>query len=444
MERPSRDSLLRLGVFLATVVVVVAGATAAPLLTDRGIQPQDHPAFAEGLVPERAPDEGQVALEPVDRQGTIVIDDAHGNRFDQDEIQPLVEAITSAGYRVEFASAATGIGTAIKGADALVVIDPSLEYTTAEVTAVERFVDNGGRLVMIGEPPHTQINGGLFSISLRTVRSQLDTLSSAFGIEFGEHYLFNTAENDGNFRNVFALAGTGSPLVDGVDRTAFYTATSVSVRDGNALLMTTDRTRSVRGDTPGRYPVAVRSGNVVAIGDKTFLQEDNFNVVDNDRFIENVGSFLIGGDRRQTLRDYPALAGAAPTIRYTKVTFYDAAKRMANDLRDDGQDPRLSLKRGAGAAEGADVLITTYDYLEAHGGLEAQSITVTKGRVAVTGYESSSTGVITFHAPPTGPDLVIIVDGPSRARRAAALLENGEFEQYLINDRSAIFRTASA
>ncbi len=443
MARLSRDSLLRLGVFVTTVVVVVAGASAAPLLADRGIQPQDHPAYETGLVPEKAPAEGQVGLEPTGDQGTIVIDAGHVNRFDRDEIQPLVEAITSAGYTVEFVQSATSIKAAVKGADGLVVIDPGLEYSPSEVTAVERFVASGGRLVMLGEPPRTQITGGPISLSIRTIRSQLDSLAAAFGIEFGEAYLFNTEANDGNFRNIFTRPRGGSPLIEGVDRTAFYTATPVTASDGETILQTGDRTRLVSGDTPGQYAVAVRSGNVLAIGDKTFLADNNFNVVDNDRFIENIARFLIGGDRRQTLLDYPALVGESPTVRYTKVSFYSPARRIANHLRDNGQDASLSLRRGAGAADGADVLITTYDYLEATP-LGIRTLTVANGRVSVRGYESAQTGVITLHAPRTGPALVVVVDGPSRARRAAALLTSGDFDQYAVNDRSAVLRTASA
>lgn len=437
----SRDSLLRIAVFLATVIVVVIGSSAAPLLTSPGVQQQDHPAFESGLVPEQAPDKGHVALGRVDHRGLIVIDDTHANRFDHDQIQPLVEAITSAGYEVEIASGS--VGDAIEGADGLVVIDPGQEYSQSEVDDIERFVANGGRLVMIGEPPQSQIVGGLFTISIRTVRSQLDSLSKAFGLEFGESYLFNTKENDGNFRNVFAQSQGDSPIVAGVDRTAFYTATSVSAANGQTVLQTTRGSRSVRGDTPGQYPVAARNGNVLAIGDKTFLSEDNFNVVDNDRFIENVARFLIAGDYRQKLVDYPAIAGDSPTVRYTKVHFFDPAQRIANDLRSEGMKTTLSLRRGSQAANGSDVLLTTYDYLE-NNDIGTDSITASDGRVSVAGYESDSTGVIVFHAPPTGPDLVVVVDGPSRARRAAELLESGEFEDYLINDRTAVFRTASA
>ena len=443
MARLSQDSIRRLAVFLATVVVVVAGATAAPLLTDRGIQEQRIPAFESGIVPDRAPAEGQVGLEPVEEGGLIAIDTGHGNRFDQDEIQPLVEAITSAGYRVEFVSSATGVTSAVKRADGLVVIDPGLEYSSTEVDAVERFVDNGGRLVLMGEPPRSQLVGGLFSISIRTIRSRMDSFSNAFGIEFGEAYLFNTDENDGNHRNIFARTRGSSPLIRGVDRTAFYTATSVTTQNGQPFLWATQGTRMVRGDTPGQYPVAVRSGNVVAIGDTTFLAEDNFNVVDNERLTENLARFLISGNVRKTLADYPDLVGEEPTVRYTKVTFTDAAQRVANNLRGNGQDPRVSLRRGARAPENADILLTTYEYLENHD-VGIGGLTVANGRVAVAGYESDSTGVITFHAPPSGIDLVVIVDGPSRSRTAVNLLETGEFTQYLISDRSAVYRTGSA
>lgn len=442
MARLSQDSAKRLAVFLITVVVVVAGATAAPLLTDRGQQEQEIPAY-ENIVPDRAPAEGQPELEPVEEGGLIAIDAGHVNRFDQDEIQPLVEAITSAGYRVEFVSSASGVQSAVKRADGLVVIDPGLEYSQPEVDAVERFVDNGGRLLLIGEPPRSQIAGGLFVLSIRTVRSQMDSLSKAFGIEFGEAYLFNTEENEGNHRNIFARTRGSSPLIQGVDRTAFYTATSVTAQNGQPFLWATEGTRMIRGDTPGRYPVAVRSGNVVAVGDKTFMDSDNFNVVDNERLTENLARFLISGNVRKTLADYPDVVGEEPTVRYTKVTFTDATQTIANDLRDNGQDPTISLRRGARAPENADVLITTYEYLEEHD-IGAEGLTVANGRVAVSGYESDSTGVITFHAPRSGIDLVVVVDGPTRVRTAADLLETGEFTDYLISDRSAIYRTAQA
>jgi len=438
MDRLTRDNRPRAVVFLTTVVVVVVISTATPLVSHLLTPPVTYPAYETGLVPDPAPASGQVGLVAGNRSGTIVIDSAHANGFDQEDIQPLIEAITDAGYRVAFAETETGIEAALVGADGLVVIDPGREYSVDEVRAVKRFVDDGGRLVMLGEPGRSRVG----AVSVRSIRSRFDSLSTAFGIEFGEDYLFNTADNDGNHRNVFAAPSGDSPLVARVERTAFYTAAPVSTTNGQALLVATNGTRLVRGDTPGRYPVAVRHGNVLAVGDTTFLAGDLFNVVDNDRFIGNIARFLLSGPRQLTLEDYPALVGETPTVQYTDVTLLGAAQRIATDLREGGARPRLRLEGGGGATEGADVVLATYSHLRTHGtGLP--SLTVARGRVAVPGFESETAGVIVFHSPVDGPGLVVAVTGPAKARQAAGILAEGELKEYLLNERSAVVRTAT-
>jgi hypothetical protein len=47
----------------------------------------------------------------------------------------------------------------------------------------------------------------------------------------------------------------------------------------------------------GPHPLAVRTENVVAVGDATFFEGANYRVADNDRLVSNLVSFLVSGDR---------------------------------------------------------------------------------------------------------------------------------------------------
>lgn len=76
-------------------------------------------------------------------------------------------------------------------------------------------------------------------------------------------------------------------------------STSISVRK------TSERARTAGADEGHRHTLAVRDGNVLAIGDSSFIAADRYNVGDTDVFLSSVVEFLLSGDS-----DYdPAGAG---------------------------------------------------------------------------------------------------------------------------------------
>ena len=443
MQRP-QGRAGRAVVFVAIVLLVVAGTTVVSVLgfPGAGAGPAEYPEYAASkLVPDRSEAVGLPEAERVDDPGVVLVDSAHVNRFEDDDVQLLLSAITATGYRIDYVRSSDDFDAALSKADAFLVIDPALRYRPDEVDRVESFVEGGGRVVMLGEPRQSALSGGGPFATIVTRENRLGTLATRFGIQYGTGYLYNMGDRDGNFRNVFAESRSVGPVAEGVDRAAFYTATSVSVSDGSTVLVATDGTRNVRGDVTGEFAVAVRTRNVLAIGDTTFLEHDNYNVVDNDRLIGNIARFLTSGTRTRTIVDYPYTIGDDPQITYTSVDFLDAAQSVAGDVRETGADPTLRLRRGAGAVSGTDVLVTSYDYLESNPA--GVGVTASRGRVAVAGYESDATGVIVFRAPRNGPDLVIVVDDADKARRAASILESGDLSQYVVDDATAIVRTAS-
>lgn len=437
-----RGKLLRLLVLVVTVAVVVAGSAALSYQNLSQPEETDYPEYAVSeIVPERQDSTGSVEVESTDRRGTVLIDSAHANRFAAEQIQPLVSAITAAGYRVEYLERDRALEDGLSGADAFVVIDPGTRYSTSEVDAVDSFVEDGGRVVMIGEPTRGQISAQLFSVTITSIRNRLGTLSSRFGIEFSEGYLYNMERSDGNFQNVLAQSSGGDSLVEGVDRTAFYTAASVQARDGSNLLVAVEGTRNARGDTPGTYPLAVRNGNVVAIGDSSFVEGGNYNVADNEQFLSNLVGFLTGASVTRDLLDYPHNVEREPTIRYTSASLLGPAQSVAEDVAPARGQPSLHLSESV-SAEDTDVLITTFDYLRENE-VFGTGIDMRGERVSVPGFTADATGVVVVRAPEEGYDLVIAADTADRASRAASALSTG-IEGVAISDRTAVIRTSAA
>lgn len=439
----SRASFTRLGVIVVVAVIVVAGSSIGPLIQPQGVtQPTYEEYQVSNLVSDPPDSDGQLRGVAADDTGTILIDNAHFNRWEQDEIQPFISAITETGYNVKIHTAEDDLGSQLSQADAFVVIDPGVSYEEDEINRIEDFVDAGGRLALFGEPTRTAITQTGLAAQLTTLQNRLGSLSNTFGIEFGDGYLFNMANNDGNYRNVFGTPAGQNPLLSDVSRVAMYTSTAVSSAEGENLLVATDGTKNIRGGTSGSHALAVRNGNVVAIGDSTFLRGGSFTVVNNDQFLENIVTFLVNADPKRTLKNYPGTIDQSPVIRYTDADLLDAAQTVANDLRRDGRETTLSLHRQSIPQDETDILITTYANLDEHqpSGL---GITVKDGRVRVPGYESNTTGVIVIRKPPDGDDvdLVIVADTPERASQAATMLVTGQFREHIVSTNTVVIRT---
>ena len=428
----AEDSLAgRVAVFGAVLLLVVAGGvalgvTTAPAPADTGV---DYPAV-DGLVPTvlDASDDGAARVRTDERQ-VVLVDDAHGNRLLPSEYDPLVAAYGT-DVEVRFLRDDSQLRSALARADALVVADPSIAYTSEENDAVEEFVDEGGRLVLLGEPTRFRVAGPI-GAPLPS-RSRIDALAGRFGVAFGTGYLYDQSTNDGNFKRVVAR-GSGS-LAD--RRAALYTATTVRATDGTVLLRTTETTRYSDDGAVGARPVAVRTGNVLAVGDTTFLEGQKDLVADNERVVETIARFAVEGTRERTLTEYPHLLDRSPRLRYTAPALLNASKAAANGLRDEGFDPRLS--NGAAGANDTDVLLATYDDLNAR--TAWTDVTVTGSQVSVPGYRGARVNTTVVHQP-RGTDSVVVV-GPSAAtvRRAVDVLAAGEIRAEALSGRTAVLR----
>jgi hypothetical protein len=293
----------RVVVAIVVAVVIVALAAAIPLAGSGDQAPEEPlsaPAFdvnRTGVTPMPATGTVEVAADGDDE--VVLIDDDHGNRIDQADVQPLVEAVTRAGGQVRFHDD-DDLEDALASADAYVVIDPAQRHSAEEVEAVESFVRDGGRVVMFGEPNRQRVSGGLFTASIVTDESRLTGLSTAFGVTFSATHLYNVGtgngDNDGNYRHV-AVRPTGNLPVENA---AMYTVTSVSAPGGEVIMRTAAETREYSTDRVDAFPVMVRSGEargVLAVGDSTFIRDSRYLVGDNERVLGFVVDFLLNNAR---------------------------------------------------------------------------------------------------------------------------------------------------
>jgi len=315
----AREVARGLGVVAVAAAVVVAAAFAGGLLLDSPTQSSapDAPAYdTDALVPDPVDHGGSVSA-PAAAGGepkTVVVDVSHGNAVSENAMQPFVDALVAAGHEVQLyggSGSTTGLtsdpGAAfnetLRGADALVAASPATAYAPSEVDGVEAFADAGGRVLLAAEPPTTGTTTstvsipGLTSGASASAAGQPANLAAAFGVAFGDGYLYDVAENANSFQGVYAGGDGGGSVADGVERAVLYDATPVTV-GGNAtsVLAASEVSLSSTRDE-GSYTVAARNGNVLAVGDTDFLASDAATAGDNDALASNVAAFLVSGEK---------------------------------------------------------------------------------------------------------------------------------------------------
>lgn len=276
----------------------------------------------ERTVPTYTPDVPEVPTpasadfvdEPQEGEGLVLLDQAHGNDFTMDEIGYLDGRLAARGYEL-IPYYGGDMATALRAVDSFVVIAPLFSFTADEVQAVTQFVDRGGRLLMVGDPTRFNL---LFDEEdffappeLQNDQIPLNSLSNAFDIVFNGDYLYNTLENEGNFRNII-ISGAGfaeDGLTDGLEKVVFYGSHSLQVgASAEPLLLGDENTWSSATDRPGGLVLAALggSGRALALGDINFLMEPYYTVYDNGRFIAQIANFLTDTSQRQfTLSDFP-------------------------------------------------------------------------------------------------------------------------------------------
>ena len=208
--------------------------------------------------------------------GTVLFDFAHRNNFEPEELNVLLCRIIARG-NFDYLEEDGNLEEELKNASSFVVILPTGPFSEEEINETKHFVDGGGRLMMIADP---------------TRESEINALSSHFGIIFWNDYLYNLKDNDGNFQYIFLTDFKDNNITKDLEKIVFYTACSI-VSEGNGIAFTDENTYSSTKEIKGKYSPVVLANDlkVLAIGDLTFLMEP-YNVLDNDQLISNIADYL--------------------------------------------------------------------------------------------------------------------------------------------------------
>ena len=238
------------------------------------------------------------------RQGLLLVDAQHSNAFREDEIISLSSKVASRGYDVEFIGDFAAVedpaqieprlrqlAAKLRRADSFAVILPQETYSEAEAALVERFVRKGGKLLLVSDPSRPQ---------------QINTLAERFGLDFQPDYLYDTVENDLNFRHIFVRDFQPDQLTTGLDAVTLYAAGSIR-SSGPGLAFTGSNTKSSLLEAAGNLsPIAWGdSRNVLAIADFTFMVAPYNSLLDNDKLVSNIADYVTDSERKFDLADFP-------------------------------------------------------------------------------------------------------------------------------------------
>lgn len=212
---------------------------------------------------------------------SVVIDFAHKNGFNKEEVSILSFELAARGFKIKFAEGESAEDK-YSGADVLIIVNPSKAFNDSELQAVRSLMDRGGNLVLIGDPTRVRM-------------SAINQIASEFGIIFGNGYLYDLKQNDGNYRNIMITKFTDGPLTQGVKRMVLYTAGPIYSK-GNEVAVTNEATFSSESEIKAQYSpiVFIPDKKVLAIGDFTFMTEPYCYTDDNYEFITNLAEYLSG------------------------------------------------------------------------------------------------------------------------------------------------------
>lgn len=244
-------------------------------------------------------------------EGVVLIDLAHGNTFNMEELNVLILRLVSRGLTVKFLSEEDDLKTELLGEEppvdgeeppldgeepeeeplvieeeepqleiiAYIVVSPMFEFYNEEMEAIEEFTEIGGKLLLIADP---------------TKPNRINNLSIKFGLIFESDYLYNMKENDINYRNIFITDFEDNEITKDLDKLALYTAGSISSVNGSISYTDKNTFSSVLETRTKLSPIAmVQEASVLAIYDLTFFVEPYNGIADNNQFISNVADWLM-------------------------------------------------------------------------------------------------------------------------------------------------------
>ncbi len=315
----------RIAIVLTGILVVLLGRGLFFYSGFYSAPPSEMPGY-EHIVAPPAPS-AEFSDNYTQAEGTILLDLAHDNDFTLEELNVLTARLILRGLTIEFLRAGDDLKERLLGEEkkpeeeekleeepekeekekreeekleekeqqeeeeeqkdeeeeevlpnAFIIVSPQQEFSKKEKEAIEEFVDNGGKLLLIADP---------------TRRGKMNSLSLQFGLMFESDYLYNIKENDINYRNIFLTEFAENEITKSLEKIALYTVGSIT-SDNVGITFVDENTFSSLIETRKEFsPVALASDSkVLALYDLTFMTEPHNGVLDNNQLISNIADWL--------------------------------------------------------------------------------------------------------------------------------------------------------
>ena len=428
---------LTLLALLPIVTGLAAFGAAYFLFYSRGYEPPPqvevplHYPTSPGLVPRAATD----LTTPQVQSGLLLVDALHSNGFVIDELLSLQTRVSDRGYDMRLlggfepldeSSRLQLLEAGLRGADSFAVILPEDGFGPREAALVERFVQKGGKLLLVSDPgrPH-----------------QINSLAESFGLKFQPDYLYNQVEHDLNFSNIFIRDFQPDALTAGLDSITLYGAGSIQ-STGSGLAFTDLNTESSLLESTDRHsPMAWGDRrNVLSIADFTFMAPPQDTLLDNGKLLSNIADYLTTSERSYELTDFPHLYSDAVDILLADPSFITIGLNLKNGLAAYGLSAKIS---GVEDISRDTVFLGLYDDVaEVSQYLQAAGVRVddTLGTPFAPELGLEGTAVTVLDQNQDRQVLVVLADTPGTLTSAVSRLLGGAFRSDLVSDSIGVLK----
>jgi len=306
-----KSIIIRVAIVLIGILIVLLGKGLFYYSGLYSPPPSEMPTYEHIVVPPAPSVEFSANIS--EEKGAILIDLAHDNNFNIDELNVLTLRLISRGLTIKFFGVEDDLEKELlareeeeeeeeleeevldeeeeKGKqgekeleeellvpNAFIIVSPQGEFSDEEEKTIEEFVESGGKLLLIADP---------------TRRSQINSLSLQFGLIFEPDYLYNLKENEINYRNIFVAEFKESEITKDLEKIALYTAGSISSADGGIAFVDENTFSNVIETRKELSPIAqANEAKVLAIYDLTFMTEPYNGTLDNNQLIANIADWL--------------------------------------------------------------------------------------------------------------------------------------------------------
>jgi hypothetical protein len=314
-----KDAIKPLIILLAVTLLLLAASFGGRWLWYHPgrYTPPEIPTVDPGIVAVATLPPATAEPEPESGDGVVVIDQAHGNNLDVNDLTPLRDRLNRRGVDVElWYGGLTNLKADLRRASAFVVLVPSEGFYVEEREAIVDFVADGGKVLLAADPTRAAYTPSLEDLfwdpgatGISAVPA-INSLSGAFDVIFFDDYLYNLENENRNYRNVAFTRFEGShALTEGLDEVIFFASHSLRTQDRPLITGDADTRSAVRiHETELHAATLSAEERVLALGDITFLTAPYHAYADNDAFLSRIADWLARDERqREELADFPYL-----------------------------------------------------------------------------------------------------------------------------------------